>query len=146
MRTQVKAALPLILLTLAFAGARAAQQSADRRLTPTEINEITRHNAGAGTSGVAGIQTTVLSGNPSAPGLYTIKLRVPANTQIQAHSHKDSRSASVVSGTWYIGYGTRFDAGQLKALPAGSFYTEPPGKPHFAQTTAEPVVVYITGY
>ena len=31
------------------------------------------------------------------------------------------------------------------ALPAGSFYTEPSGVAHFAETRAEPVVVYITG-
>jgi len=51
-----------------------------------------------------------------------------------------------VSGTWYLGYGARFDTKDLKALPPGSFYTEPPGRMHFAQTAAEPVVVYITGY
>src|SRR6267143_193285 len=31
------------------------------------------------------------------------------------------------------------------ALPAGSFYTEPSGVAHFAETPAEPVVVYLTG-
>jgi hypothetical protein len=49
-------------------------------------------------------------------------------------------------GTWYIGYGDEFDEKKLKALPPGSFYTEPAGLDHFAQTAAEPVVVYITGY
>ena len=33
----------------------------------------------------------------------------------------------------------------LKALPAGSFYTEPPGIDHFAMTKGEPVVIQITG-
>ena len=52
----------------------------------------------------------------------------------------------MISDTWYFGYGPRFDDKALKALPAGSFYTEPPSQPHFAQTRAEPVVLHITGH
>jgi quercetin dioxygenase-like cupin family protein len=68
------------------------------------------------------------------------------HTKIEAHTHRDDRSVTVVSGTWYFGYGDRFDEQALKALSAGSFYTEPPNTSHFAQTLAEPVTVYITGY
>ncbi|MGH6814981.1 MAG: alpha/beta fold hydrolase, partial [Hyphomicrobiaceae bacterium] len=125
---------------------RSGQGSAPSRLTPREIADLAQVGAGAGTSGVAGIRTTVLEGDPTKTGLYTIRLNVPANTRIEAHSHRDDRSATVVTGTWYLGYGDRFDATALKALPPGSFYTEPPGRMHFAQTTAEPVVVHITGY
>ncbi len=116
------------------------------RLTLAEMADMAKSGAGAGTSGVAGIETTVLAGNPSAPGLYAIRLSVPGHTRIQAHTHRDSRSATVVSGEWRIGYGARFDEAGLKVLPPGSFYTEPSGDPHFAETGAESVVVYITGY
>jgi hypothetical protein len=51
----------------------------------------------------------------------------------------------VVSGTWHFGYGAEFDDSKLKALPPGSFYTEPPALPHFARTGDEPVVLQITG-
>lgn len=117
-----------------------------RRLTPADIAALDRTGPGAGSSGVTGIVTTVLYGDPSSPGLYTIRLSVPANTRIEAHSHRDDRSATVVSGVWYFGYGSSFDESALVALPAGSFYTEPPNRPHFARTLAEPVVVHITGY
>ena len=95
---------------------------------------------------MSGIQTVVLKGDPNETGVYTIMLRVPAHTQIGAHSHRDDRVATVISGTWRIGYGDTFDQSKLKALPRGSFYTEPPGRNHFAQTGDEPVVVQITGY
>jgi hypothetical protein len=88
----------------------------------------------------------VLKGDPNQKGVYTIMLRVPAHTQIAAHSHRDDRVATVVSGTWRIGYGDKFDESKLKALPPGSFYTEPPDKNHFAQTRDEPVIVQITGF
>lgn len=101
--------------------------------------------ASEGTSGVAGIETRVLKGDPTQGGLYTIQLTVPANTTIQAHAHPDDRMATVVSGTWNFAYGERFDASLLKALPPGSFYLEPPNVPHFARTGATPVVLQISG-
>jgi hypothetical protein len=52
----------------------------------------------------------------------------------------------VVAGTWYFGYGSAARAAREKALPAGSFYTEPAGVAHFASTRDSPVVVYISGW
>ena len=115
------------------------------RLPTSEIAALAKGGAGAGTSGVVGIQTTVLSGDPSSAGPYTIALRVPPHTIIAAHTHRDDRSAVVVSGTWWFGYGSVNLPEQLKALGPGSFYTEPGGVAHFARTEDEPAVVYITG-
>ena len=51
----------------------------------------------------------------------------------------------MVAGLWYSGYGPVAGAAAEKALPAGSFYTEPAGVAHFAQTKEDPVLAYITG-
>lgn len=113
-----------------------------------KIDEIPWPSAqagGAGTSGVTGIETVVLKGDPSKPGIYVLALRAPANATIQAHMHKDDRVATVLKGTWYFGYGQKFDEKALKALPPGSSYTEPPNTAHFARTR-EPVVIEIVGY
>jgi pimeloyl-ACP methyl ester carboxylesterase/quercetin dioxygenase-like cupin family protein len=120
--------------------------SPEERLTPAEYRFPAKGNPGTGSSRVAGIQTVVLKGDPDQAGVYTIMLRVPAHTRIAAHSHRDDRIATVISGTWRIGYGYSFDEAKLKALPPGSFYTEPPGQTHFAETGDEPVVVQITGF
>jgi pimeloyl-ACP methyl ester carboxylesterase/quercetin dioxygenase-like cupin family protein len=118
----------------------------EKRLTPSEFDFPRQGNPGTGSSGAGGIQTVVLKGDPNESGVYTIMLRVPAHTQIAAHSHRDDRVATVVAGTWHIGYGDKFDESRLKTLPPGSFYTEPPGRNHFAETGDEPVVVQITGF
>jgi quercetin dioxygenase-like cupin family protein len=118
----------------------------EERLSPIEYKFPGAGNPGTGSSGVADIRTVVLKGDPERAGVYTIMLRVPPHTRIAAHSHRDDRVASVVSGTWRIGYGDNFDEAKLKPLPPGSFYTEPPGRNHFAETGEEPVVVQITGY
>jgi len=131
-----------ILFTAAYATPSLSPQL---RLTPSEVDSMRAHDSGAGTSGVAGIRTTVLSGDPARDGPYTIRLSVPPNTKIQAHTHRDDRTAIVISGVWYFGYGRVAGAAAEKALPPGSFYTEPGGVAHFAETKADPVVVYIIG-
>jgi pimeloyl-ACP methyl ester carboxylesterase/quercetin dioxygenase-like cupin family protein len=117
-----------------------------RHLTANEVEVLPRTEAGAGTSSIGGIETTILSGNPSAAGPYAIEIRVPPHTRIAAHSHRDARFAMVVSGEWHFGYGAPADDGQAKSLSAGAFYTEPAGAPHFAYTGRAPTVVYITGF
>jgi len=146
MRLKVILALAFLALLSGFAVIEAQQKLSGERLTPSEIEALEPIGAGAGTSGVTGIKTRVLKGNPDQAGLYTIQLTVPANTRIKAHTHKDDRVATVISGSWSIGYGTRFDEKKLKILPPGSFYIEPPDAAHFARTGKEPVVVQITGY
>jgi hypothetical protein len=79
-------------------------------------------------------------------GFYSILLFVPPHTTIQAHSHRDDRMATVVSGNWRFGYGTHFDENALKLLPAGSVYSEPGGVDHFARTADVPVTVQISGF
>ena len=44
------------------------------------------------------------------------------------------------AGEWLSGYGDRFEASKLKSLPAGSFYTEPAGVPHFTRTRGETIL------
>jgi quercetin dioxygenase-like cupin family protein len=119
--------------------------SSNLRLSAQDIGTLPSTEAGTGTSGVSGIQTRVLMGNPNRPGPYTIQLVVPAHTRIEAHTHPDDRVATVTAGTWNFGYGSSFDESKLKALPPGSFYTEPANVPHFASTGDTPVVVQISG-
>ena len=116
------------------------------RMTPTEITSGNKGDSQIGSSKLAGVHTKILAGNPAAAGFYSILLFVPAHTTIQAHSHRDDRMATVVSGSWHFGYGTHFDEKALKTLPVGSVYSEPGGVNHFARTAEDPVVVHISGF
>jgi uncharacterized RmlC-like cupin family protein len=120
----MKTRTAVVSLALFVAMTHAAPVSSPQiRVTPGEVDSMQAHDAEAGTSGVRGIRTTVVAGDPSQPGSYTIRLSIPANTRIQAHTHRDNRTAVVVAGTWYFGYGNVAAAAAEKALPAGSFYT-----------------------
>ena len=136
-----------VLLVISSLGLSGATPSIpDMRMTPTEVMSGDKGDSQIGSSKLAGVHTKVLYGNPAASGFYSILLFVPAHTSIQAHSHRDNRMATVVSGTWQFGYGKHFNEAQLKSMPPGSVYSEPAGADHFARTTNQPVVVHICGY
>jgi quercetin dioxygenase-like cupin family protein len=108
-------------------------------LTPAEMKWQSQ-----GGLALAGIEQANLVGDPSKPGLYTIRLKFPAGYRLAPHTHPDYREATILSGTWNTGYGEKFDETALKALPAGSFYTEPANIPHFV-LVREPVVIQVSG-
>lgn len=109
------------------------------RLTPAEIAAL------PSTGKPGGVQTTVLYRDPTQSGLYTARLAIPANFVLAAHTHEDTRTTTVVSGTWSIGYGQKFDPALTKALPPGSLYSEPKAVAHFGTAKGGPVVLYVTG-
>ena len=94
---------------------------------------------------VPGVENAALAGDAKAAGPYVERVKFPANFRIEAHSHPDQRTYTILSGTWYVGYGEKFDQAKLQPLPAGSFYVEPPGVPHFVATKDEPVVFQLNG-
>jgi len=118
---------------------------AQRRLTAEEALALPVVTAGGGTSGLRAIETRLLKGDPARAGLYTISIKVPPNTRIAAHTHRDDRTAVVVAGVWHFGYGSKANEAATRALSPGSFYTEPAGDPHFAWTGPEGATVLITG-
>ena len=123
----------------------AGQGGSELRVAPADVKWPAPAGGSVGTSGNAGTQTVMLKGDPAKPGLYTMLLRVGPNTKIEAHAHPDDRVATVISGTWYFGYGRQFNESALKMLPPGSVYTEPPNTNHFAMTRGEGVTIQITG-
>jgi pimeloyl-ACP methyl ester carboxylesterase len=127
-------------------GSKSASGLSEMRMTPDEVRANQTGTENIGSSLIAGVSTKVLFGDPSKPGFYAIVLSVPAYTTIAAHTHRDNRMATVVSGTWRIGYGEHFSEQRLKVLPPGSVYSEPADGAHFAQTGSEPVLVEISGF
>jgi quercetin dioxygenase-like cupin family protein len=94
---------------------------------------------------VPGLGLSKILGDSQEPGAYVQRVRFPKGSVVQAHSHPDDRTYTVLSGTWYVGWGDTYDPAMLKALPPGSFYTEPAGVPHFIVTPDGDAVVQITG-
>ena len=77
------------------------------------------------------VRLGVVVGNPSAPGPYVIRVKVPSGVRLMPHRHSEDRVYTVISGVFYIGRGDRFDSDKLMAYPPGSVIVLPGGTSHF---------------
>lgn len=88
----------------------------------------------------AGAQFVVLEGDPSKDGLFTMRVRLPDGFRIPPHYHSGVEHVTVLSGTFNVGVGDRFDQTATKAMPAGTFGYWPPPMRHFAWAQGETVL------
>lgn len=93
-----------------------------------------------GTGMMKGVDVAVLSGDPSKPGPYVLRLRIPANTKLPPHFHGDTENVTVISGALWVGLGDTFDESKMKELGPGSFVSVPSNVHHFAMTKADTVI------
>ncbi|MFN8065687.1 MAG: cupin domain-containing protein [Vicinamibacterales bacterium] len=90
-----------------------------------------------------GAEIAILSGDPTKPGPYSVRLRFPANYVIPAHSHPTDENVIVLSGAVTFGMGdrvTKGDAGN-KTLAPGGYFLASAGMNHFAYTTRQSSIV-----
>jgi hypothetical protein len=93
----------------------------------------------------AGAQLAVLEGNPMASsGDYTVRLKMPDGYRIAPHWHPKRENVTVISGTFKVGMGDRFEESSMATFPAGSFAYLDPSMHHYAMASGE-VVVQIHG-
>jgi quercetin dioxygenase-like cupin family protein len=91
------------------------------------------------------LQIATLYGDPAKPEMFVQRYKVPAGLKLMPHYHPDSpRTVAVLSGTLYYAFGEVWDESKLKALPAGTFFTEPPKTAHFAWAKDGEVVLQLT--
>ena len=81
-----------------------------------------------------GASFAVLVGDPSKPGPFTFRAKLPPGYRIAPHWHPTTEYQTILEGTYSVGMGERFDMGALRALPAGSFSVMPPEMRHFGYT------------
>jgi quercetin dioxygenase-like cupin family protein len=86
----------------------------------------------------------VLVGDPSKPGPYVIRVKLPADTKMQPHRHPEDRIYTVISGVFYIGLGAEFDEHKLTAHPPGSVIVLPGNQPHFHWAKSGEYVTQVT--
>jgi quercetin dioxygenase-like cupin family protein len=93
----------------------------------------------------SGLQVAAIAGDQTKSGVYITQVKFPAGAKVPPHFHPDMRVVTVVSGTVYFGYGEKFDESAMKALPAGSAWTEPARQPHFAWAKDGEAIIQVVG-
>ena len=91
-----------------------------------------------------GMSFSVVSGDPSKPGLYCVRLKMPAGYKIAPHWHPTDEHVTVLSGTFALGMGDKFDKATMKKLPAGGYALLPADMRHYAMATT-PATVQVHG-
>ena len=93
-----------------------------------------------------GASFTLVSGDPGKEGLYVVRLKMPAGYRINPHWHPTDEHVTVISGTFALGMGEKFDKSTMTELPVGGYALLPAQMRHYAMAkTASIVQVHGTG-
>ena len=133
--------MPVIrkLFFLALAGLSVAAVAADRAtiVTPEQV-------ALKPVPGLDGVSAAFIAGDP-AHGAYALRARIAAGARLPPHTHPDTRTTTVLSGTYWFAEGGTFDETKLHAYGPGTLIIVPAGVPHFSGARSGDVVVQETG-
>ena len=91
-----------------------------------------------------GAESVVLEGDPSKPGLVILRLKMPNGYRVPPVWHPAADRFTVLSGTYHLGIGAKFNTDNTVALSAGDFAWLSPAAPHYGWCTGE-TVLEITG-
>lgn len=92
-----------------------------------------------------GAKMAVLEGDPSQEGPFTVRIKVPANYSVPAHTHPESERATVLEGTIYMAAGEDLDEESAVELGPGSLAVVHEGVPMIGFTRDEPAVFQLNG-
>jgi quercetin dioxygenase-like cupin family protein len=127
------------LLVVGPASAAAQQPSADSAgMTLYPSGEVQWKDGPA--SLPKGARMAILEGDPTQPGVFTMRIKFPAGFKVSPHYHSQTEHATVISGALSLGMGRVFEKSAMRVLPAGSFGYWPAGTPHFAWFEHETVL------
>ncbi len=90
------------------------------------------------------VRLGILVGQPSEPGPYVIRVKVPSGVKLMPHQHPEDRIYTVMSGVFYIGLGDHFDDEHVEAYPPGSVIILPGNTPHFHFAKSGEYVTQVT--
>jgi quercetin dioxygenase-like cupin family protein len=136
--------LQVLFMVIVFATLPSAPVSSEEldksavEFTPPADIKWVRNTAGT-------MEQAVLFGDPSKPGMYVVRLRWLPGNMSRPHYHPHDRFFTVISGTWWMGTGEKFDPESTVAAPAGSYVVHYGNKVHYDGAKSEEVVIQVTG-
>ena len=147
-KTMKKIALILILpLVFSLVAVATQKKDASKKLTESATSEqhVVLNAAdlkwGDAPPGLPpGAKLAVLAGDPNKKGLFTVRLQTTAGYKVPPHTHPTAEHITVISGTFNIGTGDKFDEAAGKEMGAGGYMVMPPGMKHYAWTPAEAII------
>jgi hypothetical protein len=96
-------------------------------------------------SAIPGLRIANLLGDASKSELYIQLIHWPPHTMSRPHYHPNARYITVLSGTWWVGTGSRFAPDKTVPMPAGSFVTHFAHQIHYDGAKDTEAVIEIVG-
>ncbi len=93
----------------------------------------------------SGSVQAILAGDPEKPGLYIVLTKWTPHHMSRPHFHPNDRYVTVISGTWWVGTGTKYDPDSTIPIPAGSFVVHTGKQIHYDGAKDAEVVLQIVG-
>jgi hypothetical protein len=97
------------------------------------------------TDSPSGSSQAIVTGDPSQPGLYVVLTKWYAHHMSRPHFHPNDRFIVVLSGTWWVGTGTKYDPDSTVAMPPGTVVTHYGKQVHYDGAKDGDVVLEIVG-
>ena len=104
---------------------------------PADIKWVKNANGGA--------ESAVLVGDPAKPGLYVVLQKWLPHNNSRPHFHPNDRFITVISGTWWVNTGPKYDPEGMRPVPAGSFVTHYAKEIHYDGARDTEAVLQIVG-
>ena len=87
-----------------------------------------------------GAQVAVLRGDPTKPGIFTMRLKFPAGYVVMPHWHTQDEHITVISGELKIGMGDKANRTETTSVLPGSLMVMPKTHHHFGYFDKETVL------
>jgi len=133
--------LPAIAAVTVFAGIFSVNASQpDPKVLAYQLPDKIHWTENAG-----GARNAVLVGDPTKPGLYIELTQWTPHHMSRPHFHPNDRYIYVISGTWWVGTGPKYDPDSTTPIPAGSYVTHYGKQIHYDGAKDETVTLEIVG-
>jgi hypothetical protein len=88
-----------------------------------------------------GAEIAIVSGNPDTPGApFVMRFRYRGVVRVPPHWHPTDEHITVLSGTFMVGMGERFDESAATELPSGGYMAVPAKMAHYAWSKGDTLV------
>jgi quercetin dioxygenase-like cupin family protein len=89
-----------------------------------------------------GAMIAVIEGDPTKEGPFVFRIKIPDGYRVPPHTHPKTERVTVISGTFNIGMGDKFNEKETEAMPAGTYGYWPSGMKHFVWAKGETVLQF----
>jgi quercetin dioxygenase-like cupin family protein len=88
------------------------------------------------------MESSVILGDPSKPGAYSVAFRLKPGAWIPPHTHPRPKQVTVLSGVLRMGLGSALDSTATRPMGPGQVMVVPPETAHFEGASVATVVLF----